>query len=185
MTPAYRLARSLVLLAAVAGCTALPTVREADFDRPLFELAGRVAVQYGAEGASARLTWRHGAASDDLLISSPLGQGIARLTRRGGEVQLVTSDATTHRAADAESLTEQVLGWRLPLAGLPDWVQGRPDPARPAELARDASGRATELRQDRWRIEYQEYEGERPSRLRLTRDDLEIRLVVDQWMVTP
>ena len=150
-----------------------------------FELSGRVAVRYGAEGASGRLVWRHSTAADDLLISSPLGQGIARLTRREGEVQLVTSGDKTHSAADAETLTEQVLGWRLPLTGLPDWVQGRADPARPSEFLHDANGRATELRQDTWKIEYQEYEGARPSKLRLLRGDIEIRLVVDEWRWAP
>jgi outer membrane lipoprotein LolB len=147
-----------------------------------FELVGRVAVRYGSEGASGRIAWRHSPASDELLITSPLGQGIARITRRGGEVKLVTADQKEYEASDAESLTERVLGWRLPLAGLPDWVQGRADPARAAEVTRDARARLSELRQDDWRVEYQEYEGARPSKLRISRADLEIRLVVDQWV---
>jgi len=65
---------------------------------------------------------------------------------------------------------------------LPDWVQGRADPARPAQLARDAQSRPSELIQDDWRVEYQEYEGARPTKLRISRADLEIRLVVDQWV---
>ena len=117
-----------------------------------------------------------------MLISSPLGQGIARITRHGGKVKLVTADQKEYTASDAESLTERVLGWRLPLAGLPDWVQGRADPARPAQSVNDARSRLSELRQDAWRVEYREYEGGRPSRLRISRADLEIRLVVDEWV---
>ena len=147
-----------------------------------FELVGRVAVRYGNDGASGRIAWRHSSAADELLITSPLGQGIAQVTRRGGEVKLVTADQKEYGASDAESLTERVLGWRLPLAGLPDWVQGRADPARPAKSVRDAQSRLAELMQDDWRVEYQEYEGERPSKLRISRADLEIRLVVDQWV---
>ncbi|MBI4293387.1 MAG: outer membrane lipoprotein LolB [Betaproteobacteria bacterium] len=180
---ALRIAPVLLFTAFAAACTALPAGRDADFPHAAFGLSGRVAVRYGSEGASGRFVWRHSAAADDLLISSPLGQGIAKLTRRHREFELVTSDDKTHRAADAESLTQEVLGWSLPLSGLPDWVQGRADPARPAELLRDAIGRTAELRQDHWRIEYQEYEGNRPSKLRLSRDDLEIRLVVDEWVV--
>lgn len=178
-----RIAPALALCVLAAACAVLPESAEPLRGEEAFELAGRVAVRYGAEGASGRLVWRHNAATDDLLISSPLGQGIARLTRREGEVQLVTGGDQKHSAADAESLTEQVLGWRLPLTGLPDWVQGRADPARPSEFLRDASGKPTELRQDTWKIEYQEYEGARPSKLRLSRGDLEIRLVVDEWRV--
>ena len=147
-----------------------------------FELVGRVAVRYGSDGASGRIAWKHSSATDELLITSPLGQGIARVTRQGGEVRLVTADQKEYAASDAESLTESVLGWRLPLAGLPDWVLGRADPARPAHSVHDAQSRLSELIQDDWRVEYQEYEGARPSRLRISRADLVIRLVVDQWV---
>ena len=153
-----------------------------------FELVGRVAVRYGSDGASGAsggIAWRHSSAADELLITSALGQGVARITRRDGKVNLVTADQKEYDAPDAESLTERVLGWRLPLAGLPDWVQGRPDPARPAQFARDAQSRLFELIQDDWRVEYQEYEGARPSKLRISRADLEIRLVVDQWVAPP
>jgi outer membrane lipoprotein LolB len=156
--------------------------RGAGITRDGFELVGRVAVRYGSEGASGRIEWRHSFTDDELLITSPLGQGIARLTRYGTEVKLVTADQKEYAASDAESLTESVLGWRLPLAGLPDWVQGRADPARPAQLARDVQSRLSELIQDDWRVEYQEYDGARPSKLRLSRADLEIRLVVDEWV---
>ncbi len=166
----------------IAACTAIPVQRAATGTQGAFELTGRIAVRYGKEGASGRIAWRHGAGEDEMLITSPIGQGIATISRRDGEVRLVTSDQKEYRARDAESLTEQVLGWRLPLTGLPDWVQGRADPARPAELERDAQSRLTQLRQDDWRIEYQEYEGDRPSKLKLSRADLEIRLVVDDWM---
>jgi len=173
----------MVLLSALlAGCASFHGVRDARIARDGFELVGRVAVRYGSDGASGRIAWKHSSATDELLITSPLGQGIARVTRRGGEVTLVTADQKEYWASDAELLTERVLGWRLPLAGLPDWVQGRADPARPAQLARDAQSRLSELMQDDWRVEYQEYEGERPSKLRISRADLEIRLVVDQWV---
>ena len=167
----------------IAACAALPGQRAATLTQGAFELSGRIAVRYGKEGASGRIAWRHDANDDEMLITSPIGQGIAMITRRDGEVRLLTSDQKEYRARDAESLTEQVLGWRLPLTGLPDWVQGRADPARPAKLERDGQSRLTLLRQDDWRVEYQEYEGARPSRLKLSRADIEIRLVVDDWLL--
>ncbi len=142
-------------------------------------------MHYDDQAASGRVVWLHQVLADDLFITSPLGQGIARLTRRNNEFELVTGDQRKYRAEDAETLTQQVLGWALPLAGLPEWVQGHAQPGRPAEILRDASGQATELRQDRWHIQYLEYERNRPTKLRLARDDMEIRLVVDDWQVAP
>ena len=149
-----------------------------------FELTGRIAVRYHDDAGSSNIAWRHGAGSDELLLTSPLGQGIARIVRAGDEVALTTQDGREFRAADAESLTEQVLGFRLPLLGLADWVRGRaaPGPASaPTRERADASGRLAELVQSGWTIEYQEYAGARPSRLRLTYPGLELRLAVSEW----
>jgi len=151
--------------------------------RPLpggFELSGRVAVRHGKDAASGRIFWRHSDDADELLITSSLGQGIARINREHDRFRLVTGDNKEYRAADAESLTEQALGWRLPLAGLSDWVQARASPGRPAEV-RGEPGMALEVRQDGWRVAYEEFREGKPFRMRLTHEDLEIRLIVDQW----
>lgn len=176
----HRLGR-IVLSVLLAGCASLPETTENGPPTDGFELTGRVAVRHGDEGTSGRIVWRHGPDFDEMLIASVLGQGIARITRRNGGVELVTADRTEYQAAEAESLTERILGWRLPLAGLSDWVQGRADPAYPATLVRDAQSRLSELEQNGWRIRYQEYEGTRPARLRMSRNGLEIRLIVDRW----
>ena len=94
---------------------------------------------------------------------------------------LETADARQYQAADAELLTQQVLGWRLPLSGLPDWLRGRAAPGDTAQTSTGADGQLLELRQDAWRIEYQDYREGRPVRIRLTRPDLEMRLIVDSW----
>jgi len=151
-----------------------------------FHLSGRVSVKYGAEAASGKISWQHDAEGDDLLFSTPLGQGVARIVRRGGLTNLTTSDQKVYQASDVETLTEQVLGWRLPLAGLPDWVRGRAAAGTPAETQLEGS-RLSELRQSGWLVEYLGYTGENglPSRLRLSREEVEIRLAIDQWRGAP
>lgn len=179
---AYGFGYALVVVSALlTGCASLPDTLDAGPVKNGFELVGRVAVRYGREGMNGRIVWRHGSNFDEMLITSVLGQGIARITRRRGSVELVTADQSRYKASEAESLTERILGWRLPLAGLPDWVQGRADPAYPARVARDARSRLRELEQNGWGIEYQEYEGARPLMLRMSRDNIEIRLIVDEW----
>jgi len=174
---------ALAVASSIAGCASLPP-ETALADR--FALVGRVAVRYGDEAASGRVTWRHGAATDDLVISTPLGQGIAAITRRDGVYTLVTAKEERYTAADPERLTEQVLGWALPLGGLPDWVQGRAQPGVSAEPRYDG-GRLAELRQLGWTIEYSGYDasGRLPTRLRLRRGDLDIRLAIDEWRHPP
>lgn len=174
-----RIAIALAAAVGLVACASLPEGRSVPEGG--FEITGRIAIRYGKEGASGRIFWRHSQEADDLLITSPLGQGIARISRGSDGYRLVTGDNKEYHAADAENLTEQALGWRLPLSGLPDWVQGNAIPGRPAELRRDSGQRVLELIQDGWRVEYQEFQGERPSRLRLSRDDIDLRLTIDQW----
>lgn len=170
-------AAALSLLAACAAPSFLLPAGEAEF-----ELAGRIAARYRDDAGSGGIAWRHGARGDEMLLTSPLGQGIARLVRTGDEVVLTTQDGREFRATDAETLTEQVLGFRVPLLGLADWVRGRAAPApAPALRDLDAAGRLALLEQSGWRIEYLEYQGGLPSRLRLTYPGLELRLAVSEW----
>ena len=174
--------RFALAFAAAAGLGACATLPEAPPPSPGgFELSGRVAVRYAKDAASGRIFWRHSAETDDLLITSPLGQGIARISRERDGFRLVTGDQKEYRAADAESLTEDALGWRLPLAGLADWVQGGSSPGRHADIRRGDDQQLLELRQDGWRVQYEEFREGRPSRLRISREDLEIRLIIDRW----
>jgi len=147
-----------------------------------FELAGRFAARYRGEAASGSLAWRHESARDEVLLSSPFGQGLARITREGDTVTLVTGEDKRYTAKDAEALTEQVLGFRLPLQGLADWVRGRPVAGVPLQVAENGpDGRLLVLEQQGWRIEYGAYQGTRPTRLKLTYPELELRLAISTW----
>ena len=146
-----------------------------------FDLSGRLAARYGDESLSASVAWRHGRLRDEMLLSTPLGQGLARITREGDSVTLRTAEPREYRAADAESLTAQVLGFRLPLRGLAQWVQARPAAGSAALTELSQDGKLRTLEQDGWTIEYQEYDGRLPSRLRLTYPGIELRLAISQW----
>ena len=156
----------LVLLAAFAAACAQVEIKppEGDLD---FSLAGRIAVRSGNEAFTGNIAWRHAKGGDEILLSTPTGQGVAQILRQGDAVLLKTSEGKEYRAADSESLTERVLGFRLPLEGLADWVQGRPSPAL------EARG---------WKIEYQSRDEKgRPSLMRLNYQGIELRFAISQW----
>jgi outer membrane lipoprotein LolB len=169
-----------VLLLLAAACAQL---EQAPTDEAVFELSGRLAARHGAETFSGAIAWRHAAASDEMLITSPIGAGVARIVRQGDSVVLTTAEPREYRATDAESLTEQALGYRLPLAGLADWVRGRPSAKLPAGKAEQgADGKLQSLEQGGWTVEYLEYAGERPYRMRLLYPGgIELRLAISEW----
>lgn len=132
-----------------------------------FDLLGRIAARYGSEAFTGNVQWRHAGNGDEMLITTPLGQGVARIVREGDAVHLTTAEGKEFRAPDSESLTERVLGFRLPLEGLADWVQGRPSPAL------EARG---------WKIEYQGRDDRgRPTLMRLNYQGIELRFAISQW----
>jgi outer membrane lipoprotein LolB len=132
-----------------------------------FDLLGRIAARYKDDGFTGNVNWRHAAEGDEMLITTPLGQGVARIVRQGDAVQLTTADGKEFRAADSESLTERVLGFRLPIEGLADWVQGKPSPT---------------LESRGWKVEYLERdEQKRPRLMRMTYQGVEVRFAVTQW----
>jgi outer membrane lipoprotein LolB len=174
--------RALSLAAAllVAACAQLQT---APSEKPVFELAARLAARQGGEAFTGNLAWRHAAASDELLITNSLGQGIARIVRGSDGVVLTTAEPKEYRGADVESISEQALGYRLPLAGLADWVQGRPSARLPeARVEKADDGRIQRLQQGGWTIEYLEHAGGRPKRLRLQYPGgIDLRLAISEW----
>lgn len=147
-----------------------------------FELAGRIAVRYRSEAASGNLAWRHTSDADEMLMTTPIGSSVARIVRTGAQVVLTTSDGQVYRAADAESLTDKALGFRVPLAGLADWIRGRAVEGQPAQAKRDAQGRLAVLEQSGWRIEYQAFrEDGLPVRLKLDYPGIELRIAIHEW----
>ena len=167
-----------VMLLLAGGCAQLQTKVPEDVE---FDLSGRLAARYGSEAFSGNLAWRHAGSADELLITSSLGAGVARIVREGDSVVLSTAEPREYRARDAEALTEEVLGFRLPLSGLADWVRGRPSDKAAAKADYDGEGRLRLLEERGWKIEYQEYAGKLPSRMRLTYPNIELRLAISQW----
>ncbi|MBI3371599.1 MAG: outer membrane lipoprotein LolB [Betaproteobacteria bacterium] len=182
MLRACALLAAALALGACAGLTELPAERRSLVE---FELAGRIAVRYGREAASGNIAWRHADDADELLITTPVGGAVARIVRGPDAVMVTGADGVEHRAADAQSLTERVLGFRLPLEGLADWVRARPSISSVAAAHYDLAGKLTLLEQDGWRIEYLEHESSRsgamPTRMRLHYPGLELRLAIHEW----
>ena len=175
----------------VVACTTTPPAPRADSETAAgqsiidasFSIEGRVSVVYGSDSLAGKMAWDHRPARDEISLASPLGNQLALIVRDDTGVVLTDSRQQQFRANDAEALTEQQLGWRLPLAGLTDWVRARATVAGVAR--RDAAGRLIGLSEAGWEIEFS-YESDaarQPRRLvmRYMRAErpLEIRLLID------
>lgn len=177
--------RIFLLSLLLSACATTPSVvqRPAAADAP-FVINGRIAIIQADRRDSAGLRWTHDRGSDEVLLLAPLGQAVARIT---SNVQGVTLEAEgeMHMAQDAETLTQQLLGWRLPLSGLRYWVAALPAPGGESRSEQDALGRMSVLYQQGWTIRYTRYAGDAsdalPLRLSLQREGMEVRVLIDEW----
>jgi outer membrane lipoprotein LolB len=119
-------------------------------------------------------------------LATPLGSTVARIEVGPDGARASGPGLQETRGTDAEALAEQLLGWRLPVSGLPDWLEGRPAPGRPARVERDGP-RPVLIEQDGWTVRFTEsFDGTmRPRLIVLERaasglaPGVVLRLVVD------
>jgi outer membrane lipoprotein LolB len=197
-----RIVASCCLALAVAACSILPkqpvsqTASAASQQRiqtlaavKQFSLEAKLAVQYNGKGYTARLDWQHDGQEDHMRIFSPLGQQVALIHRTANSVTLTDQAGKQHQADDVASLTERLLGWRLPLAGLSQWILGIPHNASPYQASYLPGGEPATLTQDDWRIEYDDYQtasingitASLPYTTRLQQQDVRLKLVIQHW----
>lgn len=152
-----------------------------------FTLAGRFSLRHEGRSYVGRLNWRHHGDRNELLLSSPFGQGIAEIVSDAEGARLTSSDGSVQSAATADELLQSVVAYPLSLGKLLDWLRGRhPDGSK---LVLDPLGRPLHLRHEDWRIDY-EYDQDDPQalpgRLFVEREGgFALRLRIDEWQHAP
>ena len=132
-------------------------------------MSGRIAVRQGDRSDIAKLRWTHQRAGDTWVISSPLGNEVARIESSANGATLQRAGAPPESAADFRSLTESALGVALDPKQLATWLH---DPLGP-------------LATGGWTVTIDEAQ---PAgaitiarRITATRGDVSVRLVVDEY----
>lgn len=166
-----RLMRALIGLLALglAGCASVIPLP----DRPpaaaieQFAFSGRLTLRQGDIRHHAQIDWHHEAARDEILLTTPLGQGVAEIVRDATGAHLLLADRRRFTAADWSELSAEVFGFRLPLQNSARWLLG------------DSTATAG------WHITVIERESAAPHalpiRIELERDDIAVHLRIDEW----
>lgn len=151
-----------------------------------FSFNGRVITRHNGERTSAAVRWTHRGVEDEILLLAPLGQTVARVFSDAQGV-LLEASGKQYFEQDAETLTERILGWHLPLSGMRYWVLALPAVGTAAAIERAENGQVSVMRQDGWEINYTRYAAEAPDslplRLTLRRDGMELQLLIDEWEI--
>ena len=189
------------LLAAIvlSACARLPTGtdgrdlaqrRETLASVASWEMRGRLVVDTGEQAGQVRFNWRQDDDALELTVRSLLGAGILQVAGRA-DALTVTARGETRTLTDPEAELSELVGWWLPIASLPHWLLGFPDPGFRAATEPGADGTLAALDQRLWQVAYPTYQlgtvsGSAgtvlvPRRIDLTHGELALRLTIDDW----
>jgi len=104
---------------------------------------------------SGRFALLDSAQQSSIELYSPLGATLARCEwgAWGARIRVAGGDGPREeRGEDPQELALRLLGWPLPLAQLPSWIQGRPAPGREAQGAKGGEGDESSFDQDGWTV---------------------------------
>jgi outer membrane lipoprotein LolB len=149
--------------------------------------AGKLAVRSPEQSESASLLWQQVGQATHLRLTGPLGVSATTVDSDGREVLIRRgTESSQLDISDPDSLYHQT-GWNLPLAALPHWLKGIPDPAVPVDDLSLQPERELlrELRQSGWLVRYESY-GEfdgllLPTAVRMLREGYSVRLLLRDW----
>jgi len=152
-----------------------------------WQVQGRVALSTDNEGWNASFDWQQRGKNYRIRLRGPFGQGAVEL--HGGQhgVWLKRADQPAVFAHNPDVLLQQQTGWQLPVTGLSAWLRGLPVADGDPVIRWDAQGRLLHIGQSGWSIDYQRYLEKGglslPKKLRLKRDSIQVRFVVDSWQI--
>jgi outer membrane lipoprotein LolB len=136
-----------------------------------FEMSGRLSVRQGDRGDIARLRWTHRPGADAWIVSSPVGNEVARIESDAQGAVLTRAGEAPERSASFEALTLRLFGAALGPLSLSAWLHGRaaPDAGSGWQVAIEETQRAGAI--------------EMARRITASREDIVVKLVVDAYRV--
>lgn len=150
-------------------------------------ITGRLAVTNGSESWHLDLSWQQQGPEYVIKLVGPLGAGQVQLRGDQDGVVLDDGEHSPRYADNANTLLYENTGLSIPVEGMRYWVRGLPDPQMSNGALDLLAGKIKQIRQGGWLLQYRRYQQVNdmtlPQKLFMRRDDLDVRLVIDQWQL--
>ena len=149
--------------------------------------SGKLALRSEQRSESAQLVWRQQNGVSHLNLSGPMGLNATEVRSDGERIDVVQGDEVHSFDISSPEAMERNTGWELPVQSLPYWLKGLPSPHLEVQsLELDPQrGLLRDLRQNDWRVHYQEYGNfgpyTLPTRLRIERGDTAVKILLREW----
>lgn len=159
-----------VLAVLIGGCVLAPPREPVDDPRQVWrermqamrsidqwELRGRLAVKTKKRGDTISMLWQRDREDHHINLYGPMGAGRVVMDLAAAGAVLRDNKGRIHTDDSAERLLYRVAGWRVPFQSLQYWVLGAAAPGGAYDFKVDTWGRLSELEQNGWRIDFEEY----------------------------
>lgn len=154
-------------------------------------LTGKLAIFLESDRQSANIYWQQQGDDYSIQLTTFIGTRILQVTKNEQGVEIINNDDEVFTGQDANTLIKQLSpGLDLPIAALQQWIKGNPanasyqlnDQQQVSELVGlDAS-------QNLWEVDFQQYQVFSgtllPTKVNLKRDDIRVKIAINQWKVT-
>jgi outer membrane lipoprotein LolB len=129
--------------------------------RDTIDLSGSLSVSYQKQDGqsdrlSGRYTWSQRPGRIDVSLNSPVST-VAEISVTPASATLTQANRPPQSASDIDALTQQALGWPLPVAGLRDWLQGYATDAQGKRVAASPANNSVFTR-DGWRLRFVDWQ---------------------------
>jgi len=138
-----------------------------------FTATGRLSVKQNDKGSYGNFDWTRTPAVETININTPLGNTIGQLCQDPQGVIATDANGKTYQAATPEQLSQQLLGYQIPIQYLHTWATGGYLPNHPHSTEADGS-----LNQLGWNISRTTNPNGSPRTLQLKNNQLTIRMVI-------
>ena len=191
---------ALLTITGMVGCSSLQTwpslpsltQTERSFHDNIL-IQGRFSVAYEQnnrpQSVQGRFQWQQQGQRIDIDLMSPLGQTMAKMAITPNSATIQQTGKEIKVAENVAELSEQTLGWSLPVTGMRDWLQGfKRGTTNQRQIARPNEN--DQFDTDGWHIHYVSWQQNSvsvyPKRIDLTRTSpqlhqLSLRIIIDQW----
>lgn len=175
------------MVALLSSCSLLPTTAPEPELLPgppveHFQISGRAMLRHQQRLDHFRFDWSHDPRRDELMITSPFGQGLAQIVSTETRAELRWPEGRTEQAANLPTLASQLFGQPIPLGELSEWLRG----ARAQRSGQIDGWQITveSIRRVSGAADSKDSSHVLPKTLNIRRDDTLLRLVVDDQEAT-
>ena len=199
----YKLLLVSLFATTVVSCTAVQTKMtsispkntfEQDMIKPQllklnsWKIKGVLGIIYNNKAESANYIYTQDGDEFSIKLYGPLGIGSVQIKGDSNQVTLENSKGQKIQAKDVKSLMIEQLGWYVPVDGLKYWIKGVAIPSIKYKSKLNHNNLVEMLEQNGWNISYKSYKFvdskyPLPSRIRMSRDNLIIKIVIKSWQI--